>query len=715
MSSGSGSLRRSSPSRFSSVSSATPSAFSSYSIAPLPTTSAATATPTSANKFGSYHYHPDTLAGVFSMDDAPPTQLSFESPAASGYGRNTSTPATFAFSSDPTPSPNFASSNALSAGGFGWNAFGTPNTSGHPTVPAGSSGSNHSRPQSPYRDLDHGSPRFPGTDRGRFGGSSPPVVHLGAPHSPQMYSSLFNTHLGGQSTLLQQHQQEQQKSQNYIPTFLASAVKETAGGASTPMSSSPSWTAGTLGGSSISRRHRSRSNSPPPASHLFLSSPNGLGPNQGLGGGMVMGLLGPISMSMSSGTDEYGVDQHHGSPSSPRHSGLFHSRRHSSQGSGLTSALLEDAPPTGSLYDPLPTRSGGSSSSATGTGSISGLQSHSSSTIALPLTPTPSAQLSHTFRLRGQSLFSSLSESDEPGSPRITKTAEAELSNNRRFSGGSVVAAAEESLSKGKGRAFSNGEYDHRPAEPRPNGSSLFSSVDYNDTNAQRSNEGFTIRVVGFPPEKGTALFDHFSRLGPTLRSTPPRPGVNFMHITYVNRREAKKALEYDQQVLEGDQYVIAVTEVPASKKVGGDRVFGDVSWQSKERALSTSNSLHFGEEGQRRLPSGPMKSGLAPSDFSEKKASPLKRASSESGWLATSNINYDVNGGAGQPPFKRQQLAGLRSESGDQEHHGRGKLAKGGGVGVKTLSFSSDDVEAVSVVKPASIWSQVLNGVFGW
>ncbi|KAJ1560828.1 hypothetical protein HK405_005828, partial [Cladochytrium tenue] len=478
---------------------------------------------------------------------------------------------------------------------------------------------------------------------------------------PQQYQQYYQPHQR------QSQQQQQQLEQNYIPSILASVVKESGGGGSS-LPGSPS-----RGFGHLHFRRSSRSRSPPPRQ------------------GFLLDLVGPSSGAAASGADEYGLD-HHGSPSSPRHSALAHSRRHSSQGASLTSAsaaLADDAPPTGSLYDPLPPRTGSSTSSATGNTP----RINSSSLLTLKLGATSSDGLSSTQT-------AAFSKADRPVWERSSSGAKA---TRRRRTSSKELVLGDQTIGNESGR--------QSPLGARTDAFEW--SATNRDDSAVVEGRGVAVRVVGFPAAAGQREFERFSRLGGMVGGSPPRDGANWMVLTYVDRAAAERALALDQTAASATdgavgatdpRVVLSVTEAapppsrrpslkqrtprraaPAVEDDAGGSVRGEYG-ESRKRTteLDDVSGMISGGRYGRAAAASPIPDLAAPA-FKRRAAADEPASGKRGAGRATAGRT----GGAGEAGAVAGAVAGDAGDDGD------------GG--------------SAATVRPAGLWTRVLNGVFGW
>jgi hypothetical protein len=162
-----------------------------------------------------------------------------------------------------------------------------------------------------------------------------------------------------------------------------------------------------------------------------------------------------------------------------------------------------------------------------------------------------------------------------------------------------------------------------------------------------------TIRVIGFPPSILTALLTHFKSLAPTVDSST-LTGPNFFSLGYTTEEGAAKALEMDGSLLVSGE-MISVSRVASSASV----------------PHSSSSLFSF-------------KSNMIQEDVSDSS----DRITSPSG--SGPALNGSGSGsGIGLKKRVFGELAGVR----EREY---------------------EDRETVGI-RRAGLWTQIMNGVFGW
>lgn len=527
---------------------------------------------------------------------------------------------------------------------------------------------------------------------------------------------------------------------------------------------------------------------------------------------------------MNVGSDEYGLDQHHGSPSSPRHGSLLlpASALSSSSSAGGSSGRrvshyaaaspstayslplgAEDAPPTGSLYDPnisVGTNNsssninignsvgvggdsggaGGSSMSSTLAATpasvslpFTGLGSPSSSFGHLPLTPTPSALLASAFRLQnaaslgggvmGRQPMVQKANGPSPFSARLGASSEgyaySSSSSSSSYSSASYSLQQQQYVNDSDTLQDSLLTRSNTPGVPtKASTSSLPSSSNStlksaliptlgisaltppppSTASAATATTTTTVRVVGFPPSQAAALRAHFLSLGgggSASVSTPARSaGANWMLFTYTDPQAAEEALALDQSVLEGEgESIIAVTRVPSSveqfgtpKSSEGDgksstsekssSLFGGTSTSKASTPsfmpsllAATSTPVHYPNNDKR---SGGGGASVSDSSKSENNVSSLPPPGGDG---RPSTLKRPLPGGGSRDALfgsERQQCVSTQSPFKKLSTGASvGGTAFGKSVTVRGAGERDDD----AVVRPASFWSQILNGVFGW
>ncbi|KAJ3334233.1 hypothetical protein HDU76_006605 [Blyttiomyces sp. JEL0837] len=431
-------------------------------------------------------------------------------------------------------------------------------------------------------------------------GTPDPYLHHHQSHNNYNYH--HNQHSPQQ--LQQQQQQQQQINNNYIPTFLTSAVRENnMGQQQTSTNLATPW--------HTRRRSRSRSRSPPYRTPSFGNA-----------------------------ADEYGME--YGSPSSPRNS---------VKSMGGLSAM-EDAPPTGTLLDIQ----------------MSGIGMRGSSTASLHNLPLANGGIS-------------MANGGMLGTPSFGPTSTGRMSDFNDPSSSSATAYQ-----------FSAG--------------------------LQTVKSSAAVRVIGFPPELASDIFESFAELGNVVGHTY-QSGSNWMTITYSDSIGAQQALKRNLTVLEGGNMIVVTTanspspviseEAPRAPLFGGTGV------------APTSSSAHIpsmfggsGDDSRSEVNQSPM--------FNRKlDQTPLPNESPlvfgtpaqtlrKSGGLAINQAKL-----AAESPFRNGNLNGYQTPGARSNLQGPGRITNGV-VGGGSPGKGYDDGDGNrGLVKPAGIVSQLMNSIFGW
>jgi hypothetical protein len=244
-----------------------------------------------------------------------------------------------------------------------------------------------------------------------------------------------------------------------------------------------------------------------------------------------------------------------------------------------------------------------------------------------------------------------------------------------------------------------NGRHDAWPARYETNGQpsssltsqshsdSLFASPTLSGTSSLLKST--TVRIVGFPPETAHELFDHFYNLAP-VASYRAVPGSNWMTLTYGTRAGAELALTLDQAVLvSGSMIAVTIVADPDNQQqsngLGSKPVTPNISLGVKQ--------LHGGL-GQPFQPS--------PSAFRNSETTKLQNMGGlpdGSPFNKKASERDQVKQNAFMPPTDKTLDFGSSTASKDVPRK------------VRADDDNTDNV----VIRPPSMWSQVLNSVFGW
>ncbi|KAJ3296387.1 hypothetical protein HDU79_006866 [Rhizoclosmatium sp. JEL0117] len=228
-----------------------------------------------------------------------------------------------------------------------------------------------------------------------------------------------------------------------------------------------------------------------------------------------------------------------------------------------------------------------------------------------------------------------------------------------------------------------------------------------------------TVRVVGFPPHLANPIIAHFESLSQYPVTANHQPGSNYMTLTYSDAAGYEKALGEDMKELEGGVMIVvkSVSNPATTTSNGTNHHQQDSGYRNgieqqqnslpRKSISSPVKPSSFDPHPQQHSPSGSHLHHLHPTSFhpyarggssNQPTGSPTKLH------VNTASPRRGMVGGASPDRFATRRVHS--HASGSVFANGRG----GSGQPVQVLGNGGG-----GIVRPASVWSQVLNTVFGW
>ncbi|KAJ3344579.1 hypothetical protein HDU83_005075 [Entophlyctis luteolus] len=405
---------------------------------------------------------------------------------------------------------------------------------------------------------------------------------------------------------------------------------------------------------------------PPSSSNLLMHSLNSVKlPSNNLYGGF---SFNPSASSLHGG-DDYGMD--YGSPASPKPrqfangAGMGHGGSSSNK---LGTPGSSDAPPTGTLFE------------------MAGLSGNAGTLVGGPWSPnvSKSSSMATTPVLKQRPLASPIVETS------------------------SILP--QKNLSVGLGSR---------------------QTIAQQNRMASNSFDSFTVRVLGFPPHEAENLQRRFRSFSSSSDSVTIDyvPGNNHMTINYPDTAGFDRAMEEDMREV-GDGVLIAVKAAPVSSapkhhKTQQSFIFEDAAPRVQQQQHQQHDSSIHGFHPYSRM--GPISN--TPQRVSGKghirgPSSPGSGAAdSGSSPRRLGNGGYrGINGTGSFSPERTMDGLAMRRvhanhSSGSVFANGNGSIGNANGSGslIGGNGAISAGGDGVGGVRAASMWSQVINTVFGW